>query len=257
MNAPLDRFRSFVHGDRDVRGTLVGAESSRRADDGRTANRATGYGDFSGRRMTETTPLSSSMQTRTRDVDHAGQMRGGNPGTSIGIGNGDNRGDDLNMSYEELLRLDEDNVEIGLTDARLNALKRRGEKRCTGTSTRAMRSRAGDAAAVEAEACHICMEDFNDGDMALTLPCGTYRHPLLSRCTSLCPISIIQTYSKIASASHAHHHLNCVTHIFAAFHRLLSSSSCVLVPLNVSINHFPPPMHTFPQQKTNNRSLLP
>ena len=105
LNVPLERFRDFVHEDRGVRGTLVGAESGRGSDGGRTMNRAARHGDFSGRAETGGTPL-PSMQTRTEGVH---EDEGRRTGTTA---NGNNQGGDLNMSYEELLRLDENNVEI-------------------------------------------------------------------------------------------------------------------------------------------------
>ena len=73
-------------------------------------------------------------------------------------------------TYEELLRLDENNVEVGMADDALRALRRRCETTWRGAGGPAT---PGGGAGGDADTCHICMEAYAPGDGVIRLPkCG-------------------------------------------------------------------------------------
>ncbi|KAG4147208.1 hypothetical protein ERO13_D05G207533v2 [Gossypium hirsutum] len=86
-----------------------------------------------------------------------------------------------NMSYEELLALEEriGNVSTGLSEeAILNRLKRQKYSSTPGAQS-------------EAEPCCICQEEYNDGENLGTLECGHNFHADCIKqwlCKNLCPI---------------------------------------------------------------------
>ena len=71
-------------------------------------------------------------------------------------------------TYEDLLRLDENNVEVGMKPDELRALQRRYE-----TSYCRSGARPSSSGAEGGEACHICIEPFAQDNRVIRLKCGT------------------------------------------------------------------------------------
>lgn len=76
--------------------------------------------------------------------------------------------DDIEYSYEDLVRLDENNIKVGLSKEQLSKIQM-SSKKYQNEITLSPGGRETDS---NEKSCHVCMENYKNDDMVVRLPCG-------------------------------------------------------------------------------------